>query len=84
MPDLSALLNLAQNTAENAFRIIEKDINKYRKVEEDLERDVKILADKKLESFIIKQLLEKSQYPVLSEEAGFLEGRDKIETTAGL
>ena len=77
MPDLSALLNLAQNIAENAFRIIEKDINKYRKVEEDLERDVKILADKKLESFIIKQLLEKSQYPVLSEEAGFLEGRDK-------
>lgn len=77
MPDLSALLNLAQNTAENAFRIIEKDINKYRKVEEDLERDVKILADKKLESFIIKQLLEKSQYPVLSEEAGLLEGRDK-------
>lgn len=77
MPDLSALLNLAQNIAENAFRIIEKDINKFRKVEEYLERDVKILADKKLESFIIKQLLEKSQYPVLSEEAGFLERRDK-------
>lgn len=77
MPDLSALLSLAQNIAENAFRIIEKDINKFRKVEEYLERDVKILADKKLESFIIKQLLEKSQYPVLSEEAGFLEGRDK-------
>ena len=77
MPDLSALLSLAQNIAENAFRIIEKDINKFRKIEEDLERDVKILADKKLESFIIKQLLEKSQYPVLSEEAGFLEGRDK-------
>ena len=77
MPDLSVLLSLAQNIAEKAVRIIEKDINKYQKVEQDLERDVKVLADRGLESVIVKRLLEESQYPVLSEEAGFLGGSNK-------
>lgn len=77
MLDLSTLLNLAQNIAENASQIIEKDINKYKRIEQDLERDVKILADKKLESFIVKRLLEESKYTVLTEEAGFLEGNKK-------
>lgn len=77
MPDLSILLSLAQGIAENAAQIIEEDIHKYQKVEQDLERDVKVLADKRLESVIVKRLLEESQYPVLSEEAGFLGGSNK-------
>ncbi|NQV02149.1 MAG: inositol monophosphatase, partial [Bacteroidia bacterium] len=77
MPDLSVLLSLAQDIAEDAVRIIEKDINKYQKVEQDLERDVKVLADRGLESVIVKRLLEEAQYPVLSEEAGFLGGSNK-------
>lgn len=77
MPDLSVLLSLARDIAENAVRVIGKDGNSYQKVEQDLERDVKILADKRLESVIVKRLLEESQYPVLSEEAGYLAGSEK-------
>jgi len=69
----SILLNLTHNIAENAFRIIKNDINQYKKVAYNLERDVKILADKKLESYIVKRLTEESQYPILSEESGLLE-----------
>lgn len=77
MPDFSLFLNLARDIAENAALILEKDGNKDRSVEQDLERDVKILADKRLESVIIKRLLEESQYPVLSEETGFFGGSNK-------
>lgn len=75
MPNLSSFLNLARDIAENAARIFEEDGNKYQSVEQDLERDVKILADRRLESIIVKRLLKESPYPILSEESGYLRGR---------
>ncbi len=56
MPDFLSILSLAQNVSEIAARFIEKDIKRYQKVEQDLERDVKVLADKKVESVIVEQL----------------------------
>lgn len=75
MPNLSSFLNLARDIAENAARIFEEDGSKYQSVEQDLERDVKILADRRLESIIVKRLLKESPYPILSEESGYLRGR---------
>ena len=72
--NLSELLKLAQDTAVEAVGIIKKDIQKYQKTCQDLERDVKVLADRTLESIILGRLSEDSQFPVLSEEAGYLEG----------
>jgi len=77
MPNFPVLLNLAKNIAENSVRIIKKDIGKYRKVEKDLQRDVKILADRRLDEAIVKRLLEETRYSVLSEESGFLKGSNK-------
>jgi myo-inositol-1(or 4)-monophosphatase len=72
MPELSTLLRLAQNTSKYAARIVQKDLTMHQKVEEDLERDVKVFADKNLESIIVKRLLEESSYPILSEESGLI------------
>ena len=77
MHNLSELLKLAQDTAVEAVGIIKKDIQKYQKTSQDLERDVKVLADTKLESIILGRLSEDSQLPVLSEEAGYLRGDKK-------
>ncbi len=77
MTGLAALLSLAQSAAKNAVQSIERDIINYQKVEQDLERDVKVLADRKLNSLIVERLSEESQYPVLSEEAEFLSGNNK-------
>ena len=77
MSDLSVFLNLAQNIAENAVQVLEENINKYQRVEQEFARDVRVLADRRLESVIIRRLLEESSYPLLAEEAGFLEGSNK-------
>jgi len=64
------LLDLAIDCAFNAYRSIANDISQYQKVEQDLDRDVKIAADKKLESFIIEHLIKETQFSILSEETG--------------
>jgi len=69
--DLSVLLDLAANVATNAVEELLGEAEEYREIEKDLERDVKILGDRKLERLIVERLLEESVYPVLSEEAGF-------------
>lgn len=70
--NLSELLELAQDTAVEAVGIIKKDIKKHQEVRQDLGRDVKVLADRKLESIILERLSENSQFAVLSEEAGYI------------
>jgi len=74
MCDLAILLELATSVALDAGQAIETDGEMYRNVEQDLERDVKIKADRELESIIVKRLLRETQYPVLSEESGYLGG----------
>lgn len=70
--NLPELLILAQDTAVEAVGNIKKDIEKYQEVSQDFERDVKVLADAKLESIILERLSENSQFAILSEEAGYL------------
>ena len=74
MPDLPSLLRLAQSAASAAICVVEKDLGRYRRVDEDRKRDVKVLADGKLESIIVERLLDNSPHPVLSEETGLFEG----------
>jgi fructose-1,6-bisphosphatase/inositol monophosphatase family enzyme len=75
-PDLNRLLFIAAETAKDVFQQAEKDIKNIRRVKVDLPRDVKIEGDYKLEELIIKSLLAQSGYPVLSEEAGLVAGRE--------
>ena len=70
MSDPFELLDLAIDGAVNAHRAIANDICQYQKVEQDLDRDVKIAADKKLESSIIEHLIKETRFPILSEETG--------------
>ncbi len=74
--DFTELLNIAVNTAVDAAKIFKNNKSQYQHVEHDLSRDVKVLADKKLEAEIISQLSETSPYPVLSEESGIHEGKE--------
>jgi myo-inositol-1(or 4)-monophosphatase len=67
---LQNLLKLARNIAITAHKEILTDYSQMRKVREKLQRDVKIIADQELDSFIVEQLSIKSDFPVLSEESG--------------
>lgn len=73
--DLIDLLSLALDTAKNAVQNLVKTTKDAKVVAFDLLRDVKVEADRKLEDFIIESLTLKSGYPILSEEAGALQGR---------
>ncbi len=74
--NLSSLLELALSTAKKAGQNILKNISKNQEVLIDLPRDVKIDADHMLESYIIEQLSQEFNFPILSEEAGFLLEKD--------
>lgn len=72
MGNLKILLDLAITIVLNAAKTFEQDREIHRRVEQDFSRDVKIRADRELETFIAKRLLEETIYPVLSEEGGYL------------
>jgi len=65
--------------SSDAAKVIDKVGVKYRDVEKELIRDVKIRADRELESIILNRLLGETSYPVLSEESGYL-GGDKTSS----
>lgn len=73
LPNLSALLSLAQDAASNASEIIRDNPGEHQRVEVNLKRDVKVGADRTLETAIVEDLLQNSKYPVLTEELGFLQ-----------
>lgn len=74
--DLNNLLSLAVSTAKEATQIIAKELEKIKKIRVDLHRDVKIEADHKLEETIVKNLLSRSGYPILSEEIGLVQAKE--------
>ena len=69
---LESLLELALKTAKSAFLAVKDDLNHLRKVENDLKRDVKVVADNRIESFIIEELKKETHYPILTEESGIV------------
>jgi len=68
MIDHRNLLSLVIDTAQDAAVYLKDNKTALETVKENLARDVKVHADKRLESFILKRLTSASAYPVLSEE----------------
>ena len=62
------LLSLAVCTAQDSATYLKDNKTALETVKENLDRDVKVHADKKLESFILERLSSASVYPILSEE----------------
>ncbi len=63
--------------AQQAAHAMKQDLVEYRKVEQNLPRDVKVAADRRLESQILENLFQHFEYPILSEESGEVEGADQ-------
>jgi len=74
---LKEYCQMAASTAKDAVAAMLKDISRSKQVKLDKNRDVKIFADNKIESFIIDRLLKYSRYSILSEESGII-GQRKI------
>jgi myo-inositol-1(or 4)-monophosphatase len=72
--DLDRLLFLATDTARQAVENILKDLPIIKEVRLDLDKDIKLEADYKLEKFIIDNIAQQSRYPILSEERGVVNG----------
>ena len=72
-PDLRGCLNLAVEIARDASLSISSDSDKSIAV--NLERDVKIEGDLRLNRLITQRLKESSPYSILSEEEGFSQGK---------
>lgn len=77
LTELQQLLSLSRDTARDAVRHAMENAGDARKVELDLRRDVKVGADHMIEESIICVLSECSDFPIFSEERGFLDGRGR-------
>jgi myo-inositol-1(or 4)-monophosphatase len=66
------LLKSTEKVAKEAASFILAEAGGVKKVSKELRRDVKIVADRKLEKYIIDKVTGYSGYPILSEECGFL------------
>ncbi|MBI2339333.1 MAG: inositol monophosphatase [Deltaproteobacteria bacterium] len=75
--EISVYLNLAVATAQQAAGRL--SFPEDQRVLADLERDVKIGADRKLHMFITEQLSKESPFPVYSEEAQEKTGPSRIQ-----
>jgi myo-inositol-1(or 4)-monophosphatase len=76
---LQNLLILAKDIALTASNEILNDFSQNRHVHENFRRDVKILADNDLDRFIVEQLSQISEFPVLSEESGLSQASNSKE-----
>jgi myo-inositol-1(or 4)-monophosphatase len=74
--DLDELLLLATDTARSAVENVLKDAPIRKQVRLDLDRDIKLEADYKLEKFIIDNITQQSKYPILAEECGIVKRSD--------
>lgn len=77
--ELQYLLDLAQRVAKSSLPIVEKDRSAMKRVEQDLRRDVKIVADRELDAHITRQLRKESVFPILSEEKGVVTSKKKSQ-----
>lgn len=77
MRELTAMLDLAIRVALDAAQTIGQNKEIHQTVEKELARDVKIKADRELETDIVGRLLKETAYPILSEESGYLGVKEK-------
>lgn len=69
--ELKQLLHLAESTALLAGRRLKVHQQDWAKIVVNLDRDVKIKADKEAEELILTQLKAATSYPILTEETGW-------------
>ena len=76
----SPQFNLMQKACLKASRVLIRDFGEVEKlqVSEKGPGDFVTASDKRVEGIIIKEL-EKSEYSILSEEAGFIEAKQRIK-----
>ena len=72
--EIVKLLSLAKETGLLAGKFLSKNTSALRKVNKDLEHDVKIEADVQSEKVIIDFLRKHSDFSILSEEIGMIDG----------
>lgn len=75
LKELKDLLAIAMSAAKDAGQTILLHHDEFREITHDLPRDVKILADDRIEAFVIKRLFDETAYSILSEESGLLRDR---------
>lgn len=74
MADLDELLAIAEAIAADAGRELRAHRDDWRQIESEQGREVKIDADTRVEALILEALAKRAPFPVLSEEAGWVEG----------
>ncbi len=75
--ELKHLLSLASDIALETVNNCMPEMQKTKKVNVDLLRDVKIEADDRFEKIIIENLIMHSKYSILSEESGFIRAKEE-------
>ncbi len=71
---MKKLLTLVEQIVKEAVKEIMPDLAGARQIDLDLNHDIKIKADKILETFILKRLTQETKYPILAEESGLSQG----------
>lgn len=70
------MMDLAKSVAGDAGGFLKSRQAELKDIERFSGHDVKIKADKEAESLIIEQLRKKTDYQILSEETGIIEGKE--------
>lgn len=74
MSEREELLTIAEAIAADAGAALRTHRQEWRVIESEQGREVKIDADTRVEALILDALAERAPFPVLSEEAGWVEG----------
>jgi myo-inositol-1(or 4)-monophosphatase len=80
---LNDYCQIVTSIAKGAVAEALKDFSSSREVKLDLERDIKISADREIESYIVSELRKYFEYPILAEESGLSEQPLSIDNSVG-
>lgn len=82
MGERAELLKIAMSAAANAAAALKANRAAWSTVREEIEREVKVDADKRAEALVVDALQRATPYPIISEEAGFIAGAAGARTWA--
>lgn len=68
VPDYQTLLSIAESIAKLSAEQLLHNVESLREIDYEMTRDVKVKADQFLDGIIRKQLNEKTDFPIISEE----------------
>lgn len=68
MSDLSNYKNIALDVVKSGSIIFNRNISTYNQLEKNIEREVKIRADRELNEVLVEELNKKSSFNIISEE----------------